>query len=110
MFEEMRDAGLARRIVGGAVAIPNHMRHDRRAAIWDDDDIQAICELCLRNRRPRRFALRLRRRVYSLPHRRGFTKGHSSHRFQRRPIAVEETLRSTGWPLAVTQEGRFVQI
>ena len=63
MFEEMRDAGLARRIVGGAVAIPNHMRHDRRAVIRDDDDIQAICELCLRNRRPRRFALRLRRMI-----------------------------------------------
>ena len=44
MFEKMRDARFARRIVGRAVAIPHHMRDDGRAAIGNDDDAQPIVE------------------------------------------------------------------
>ena len=83
MFEKMRDAGFAWRIVGRAIAIPDHMCHDRRAVIFDDDDFQAIAELCLRNRRAGWFALHLRRGVQidALPRRKKFTKSHSIHRF-----------------------------
>ena len=42
MFEKMGDARLARRIVGGAVAIPDHMRDDRRAVVGNDDDLEAV--------------------------------------------------------------------
>ncbi len=47
MFEEMRDAGFARRIVGRAVAIPDHMGDDRRAMIRDHHDVHAVVELRL---------------------------------------------------------------
>jgi hypothetical protein len=42
MLEEMGDARLARRIVGGTVAIPDHVRHHRRAPIGDHDDVEAV--------------------------------------------------------------------
>ncbi len=41
MFEKMRDAGFADRIVGRAIAIPDHMGDDRRAMIRDHDDVRA---------------------------------------------------------------------
>ena len=44
MFEEMRNAGLALRIVGGAVAVPHHMGDDRRAMVGDDDEFKAVVE------------------------------------------------------------------
>ena len=44
MFEEMGDARLARRIVGRAVAVPDHVGDDRRAAVGNDDDRQAVVE------------------------------------------------------------------
>ena len=44
MFEKMRDARLAERIIGRAVAIPEHVRHDRRPAIGNDHDVEAIVE------------------------------------------------------------------
>jgi len=44
MLEKMRDARLAKRIVGGAVLIPDHMGHDRRAGVGNDHDFHAIVE------------------------------------------------------------------
>ena len=44
VFEEMGDARLARRIVGRAVAIPDHMGDDRRAMVGNDDDVEAVGE------------------------------------------------------------------
>ena len=41
MFEEMRETGFARRLVGGADFVPDHMGDDRRAMIGNDDDLQA---------------------------------------------------------------------
>ena len=63
MFEEMGDAGLAQWIVGRAVAVPDHMGDDGRAAIGDDDDVEAVGEPRLerwrgRRRRRRRFPRR----------------------------------------------------
>ncbi len=47
MFEEMRDAGLARGIVGRSVAVPHHMRDDGRAMVGNDDHRHAVAELAL---------------------------------------------------------------
>ena len=44
VFEEMGDARLALRIVGRAVAVPDHMGDDRRAMVGNDDDGQAVVE------------------------------------------------------------------
>ena len=44
VLEEMRDAGLAERIVRRAVAVPDHVGDDRHAAIGDDDDLEAVVE------------------------------------------------------------------
>ena len=44
MFEEMRDAGLARRLVGGADLVPDHVGDDRRAPVRHDDDLEAVGE------------------------------------------------------------------
>ena len=44
MLEEMRDAGLAGRLVGRADLVPDHVGHDRRAVIGDDDDLHAVAE------------------------------------------------------------------
>jgi hypothetical protein len=44
MLEEMRDAGLGRRIIGRAVAIPDHVGDDRRAMVRHHHDIQAVAE------------------------------------------------------------------
>ena len=44
VFEEMRDAGFARRLVGGADPVPDHVGDDRRAAVGDDHDLQAVGE------------------------------------------------------------------
>jgi hypothetical protein len=44
MLEEMRDAGLSRRIIGGAVAIPDHVSDDRRAPVGHNHDIHPIAE------------------------------------------------------------------
>ena len=44
MFEEMGDARLAERIVGRAVAVPDHVGDDRRAMVGDDHDLEAVLE------------------------------------------------------------------
>ena len=44
MLEEMGDARLARRIVGRAVAVPDHMGDDGGAMIGNDDDVEAVGE------------------------------------------------------------------
>ena len=44
VLEEVRETGLARRLVGGADAIPEHMRDDRRAVIGNDDDLEPVGE------------------------------------------------------------------
>ena len=44
VLEEMGDAGLAERIVGRAVAVPDHVGDDRRAVIGNDDDVEAVVE------------------------------------------------------------------
>ena len=49
MLEEVRKPGLARRLVGGADAIPEHVRHDRRAVIGNDDDIESVREREMRD-------------------------------------------------------------
>ncbi len=45
MFEEVGDAGGARRLVGGADLVPDHLGHDRRAMIRDHQHLQAVLEL-----------------------------------------------------------------
>ena len=57
MFEEMRQPGFARRLVGGADLVPDHVGDDRRAMIGDDDDFKAVVELEIGDCR-RRFAAR----------------------------------------------------
>ena len=42
MLEEMREAGFARRLVGRADLVPDHLRDDRRAVIRDHHDLQAV--------------------------------------------------------------------
>src|SRR5215475_5298066 len=42
MLEEMREPGLARRLVGGADLVPDHLGHHRRAVILDHHDLQAV--------------------------------------------------------------------
>src|SRR5262245_11534309 len=42
MLEEMRHPGMAARLVGSANAVIELMRHNRRAPIGDDDDLQPI--------------------------------------------------------------------
>ena len=42
VFEEVGDARLAQGIVGGAVAVPDHVGDDRRAAVGNDDDLEAV--------------------------------------------------------------------
>ena len=44
VLEEMRQSRLARRLVGGADFVPDHMRHDGRAAIRDDHNLQSVGE------------------------------------------------------------------
>ena len=44
MFEEMRDAGLAGRLVGRADPVPDHVGDDRRAVVRDDHDFEAVGE------------------------------------------------------------------
>ena len=53
MFEEMRQAGFARRLVGGADLVPDHVGDDRRAMIGDHDDFKAVVELEIGDRRRR---------------------------------------------------------
>jgi hypothetical protein len=44
VFEEMRDAGSADRIVGRAVLVPDHVGHDRHAPVGDDDHLEPVVE------------------------------------------------------------------
>src|SRR3712207_3633755 len=44
MFEEMRDTGLADRIVRRTVAVPHHVGHDRNAVIRDHHDVEAVVQ------------------------------------------------------------------
>ena len=45
MFEKMRDARFADRIIGRANPIPHHMNDDWRAVIRNYDHMQAVIEL-----------------------------------------------------------------
>ena len=47
MFEEMRDAGFALRLVGGPDLVPHHLRDNRRAAVGDDDHLHAVGKRCV---------------------------------------------------------------
>ena len=49
VFEEMREAGFARRLVGGADPIPDHVGDDRRAVVGDDHDFEAVGEREMRD-------------------------------------------------------------
>ena len=42
MFEEMREPGFARRLVGRADLVPDHLRDHRGAAIGDHHDLHAV--------------------------------------------------------------------
>ena len=44
MLEKVRQAGLARRAVGGADLVPDPMRHHRRAVVLDHHHLQAVVE------------------------------------------------------------------
>ena len=44
MFEEMREPGFARRLVGRADLVPDHLRDDRGAVIGDHHHLQAVAE------------------------------------------------------------------
>ena len=44
MLKKMRDARLARRIVGGAVSVPDHMGDDRRAVVRNDHNLEAVLQ------------------------------------------------------------------
>ena len=44
MFEEVRDAGFAWRLVGAADLVPHHMGDDRGAVIGDDHHLHAVVE------------------------------------------------------------------
>ena len=44
MFEEMRDARLAHRLIGGAHLVIDHVGDDRGAMIGNDDDLHAVGE------------------------------------------------------------------
>src|SRR5579864_698171 len=50
MFEEMRQAGLAGRLVGGADLVPDHVGDDRGAMIGDHHDFKPIVELEIADR------------------------------------------------------------
>ena len=52
MFEEMREAGFARRLVGGADFVPDHVGDDRRAMIGDHDDFKPVRQGEIGNVRP----------------------------------------------------------
>ena len=45
MFEEMRQAGFARRLVGGADLVPDHVGDDRRAMIGDHHDFKTVASV-----------------------------------------------------------------
>ena len=45
MLEEMGDAGLADRIVGRAVAVPDHVRDDGHAAVGHDHHLESVVEI-----------------------------------------------------------------
>ena len=55
VFEEMRQPRFARRLVGGADFVPDHMGDHRRAVIGDDDQFEAIGQPVIGDRRPRRL-------------------------------------------------------
>ena len=69
MFEEMRDAALAARIVRRAVAVPDHMGDDGRAMVRDDHDVHAVLELEMIDARPG-----MRRRPSPRPDRRALLR------------------------------------
>jgi hypothetical protein len=44
VFEEMGDAGLAGRFIGGAGAVPDHVHDGGAAVVLDHDDLHAVVE------------------------------------------------------------------
>ena len=65
VFEEMRDAGLAGRLVGGADLVPDHVGDDRRAPVRDHHDFQPVRQrevADVRDRRRNRRAAKQRDR------------------------------------------------
>ena len=53
MLEEMREAGFARRLIGAADLVPDHVGNDRRAMVRHDDDFKTVAEGEIRNLRLR---------------------------------------------------------
>ena len=62
MFEEMRESGLARRLVRGADLVPDHVGDDRRAMIGNDHDLEPVGEREMRNVGPSAAAPRMQGR------------------------------------------------
>ena len=63
MLQIMRNAGLARRLIRGTDLIPDHMGHDRSAAVRYDDHFHAIVEgktLDVRGKHLRQIGFHLR--------------------------------------------------
>jgi hypothetical protein len=50
VFQEMGDARLSGRFIGGPDAIPDHVHDDRRAVILDHHDLQPVVEPEVRHR------------------------------------------------------------
>jgi hypothetical protein len=55
VFEEMRDAGLAERIIRRSVPVPDHVGYDRRAAVRDHHHVETVVEGEGRHLRPPTF-------------------------------------------------------
>ena len=45
MLEKMGDSGGAARLVGGPHSVPDHLGHDGRTVVGNDQDLQSIGEL-----------------------------------------------------------------
>ena len=55
MFEEVRQARLARRLVGGADLVPDHVGDHRRAVVGNDDQLQSVRQREVGDRSARRL-------------------------------------------------------
>ena len=64
VLEEVGDARLADRVVGRAVAVPHHVRADRRAVIGDHHDPPCRCRACPGRSRCQRPCAQRRRRPW----------------------------------------------
>ena len=62
MFEEVREPRLARRLVGGADLVPDHVGDHRRAVVGNDDQLQAVRQREVGDLGARRLGRKRRRR------------------------------------------------